>query len=71
MQGKGTLLDFNPAYGARAFHGMFFTYFNMEEMLLRKEYRPTERAEVVREFVGLFAHGTLNLKIQQELREVL
>jgi hypothetical protein len=50
---------------------MFFTYFNMEEMLLRKEYRPTERAEVVREFVGLFAHGTLNLKIQQELREVL
>jgi hypothetical protein len=46
------------AYGARAFHGMFFTYFNMEEMLMRKEYKPAAREKAIEEFVKIFTKGT-------------
>lgn len=58
LQGRGVLRDFDPELGARVFHSMFYCFFNMEELLGRKKYRPTDRAKAVREFVGIFVKGT-------------
>lgn len=58
MQQKGLLRDFDPELAVRAFHGMFFSFFNIEEILLRKEYRATDRPVAVAEFVRIFAYGT-------------
>lgn len=58
MQQKGVLRDFDPELGARAFHGIFYGYFNLEEILLRKQHVVTERDRAVREFVAIFARGT-------------
>ncbi len=60
MQQLGKLRDFDPELAARAFHGMFFSFFNIEEILQRKLYSPTERIIAVQEFVGFFARGTLH-----------
>ncbi|GLI37133.1 TetR family transcriptional regulator [Geobacter hydrogenophilus] len=62
LQKRGTLRDFDPDLGARVFHGMFYSFFNMEELLGRRDYRPTDRARAVREFVSLFIHGTLAMR---------
>lgn len=59
LQKRGILRDFDPDLGARVFHSMFYCFFNMEELLGRKQYRPTDRAKAVREFVSLFISGTL------------
>jgi len=59
MQKKGVLRDFNTEFAARAFFGMFFSYFNMEELLVRKKYRKDRSEEIIREFVDLFVDGTL------------
>ena len=61
MQQKGLMRDFDPELAARAFHGMFFSFFNIEEILLRKDYRSTDRAEAVTEFVHIFAFGTTGM----------
>ncbi len=62
MQQKGVLRrDFDPELGARLFHGMFFNYFVVEEIFSRKQYKPTERAKVVDEFVAIFVRGTAKL----------
>lgn len=60
MQQRGELRNFDPNLAARAFHGIFFSFFNIEEILQRKHYSPTERAIAIREFVGFFARGTLH-----------
>lgn len=62
FQRRGTLRNFDPDLGARAFHGMLYCFFNMEELLGRKNYRPADREKAVREFVSLFAHGTLSAR---------
>ena len=59
LQKRGSLRDFDPELGARVFHSMFYCFFNMEELLGRKDYRPTDRARAIREFVSLFIRGTL------------
>lgn len=58
MQEKGALTDFDPAYGARAFHGIFFCYFNMEDVLRRDRYRIADRNKAISEFVTIFVKGT-------------
>ncbi|MRR59306.1 MAG: TetR/AcrR family transcriptional regulator [Deltaproteobacteria bacterium] len=58
LQRRGVLKDFDPELGARVFHSMFYCFFNMEELLGRKKYRPTDRTRAVREFVGIFVKGT-------------
>ena len=58
-QERGELRGFDPLFAARALHGMVFCFFNVEEVLLRKEYRPTDREEAIRNFVDLLCHGTL------------
>lgn len=59
MQQRGVLRDFEPEFGARALHGMVFSYFNFEEVLMRKAYKPTDNERAIREFVAIFAKGTL------------
>ena len=56
---KGRLREFDAEVGARAFFGMFLSYFNAEEFLMRKKYRTPDSERVVREFVRIFVQGTL------------
>ncbi len=59
LQGRWILRDFNPELGARVFLGMFFSYFNAQELMVRKKYRFIDTEKVVKEFVGIFVNGTL------------
>ncbi len=58
LQDKGVLRGFNPELGARAFLGMFFSYFNAQQFLLKKGFK-VDNDSVIREFVGLFITGTV------------
>lgn len=59
MQKKRLLTAFNAELGARAFLGMFFAYFNAQEILMHKKHRPADSVGIVKEYVGIFARGTL------------
>jgi len=58
LQAAGRLRAFNPEMGARAFFGMFFSFFNAQEFLLRKEVKSVEPDMVVRAYVDIFINGT-------------
>lgn len=62
MQGKGMLNGFNPELGARAFLGMFFSYFNAQKFLTYKGYSHSDDSVVIKEFVSIFINGTLKNK---------
>lgn len=59
LQETGTLRQFSPELGARAFLGMFFSYFNTQELAVPKKYRFADRDGVVGEFVEIFVKGTV------------
>jgi len=59
MQKKGILINFNTESGARAFLGMFFSYFNAQELMMRKKYRDMNTDTTIKEYVKIFARGTL------------
>lgn len=59
LQLKKVLRDFSPEIGAGAFLGMFFSYFNSKELLLRKNIAAPDSAAVINEFVNIFTRGTL------------
>lgn len=59
LQKEGTLRDFSPEFGARAFMGMFFSFFNMQELMMRKVYRDIDNDAAIRTFVSIFVRGTL------------
>jgi AcrR family transcriptional regulator len=59
LQREGVLRQFDAALGARAFFGMFLSYFNAEEFLMRKKYRSTDVDETIRQYVGIFVKGTM------------
>lgn len=59
LQKRGIVGSFDPEVAARAFHGIIFCYFNVEEVLQRKQYKPTESKAMIRQFMALFAQGTL------------
>lgn len=58
MQGKGILSEFDTDMGARAFLGMFFSYFNAQEFKMRKKFKGDDREKTIREFIRIFAEGT-------------
>lgn len=58
LQGGGILRTFDPELGARAFLGMFFSYFNARKFLMKKEKTNNDRDKVIREFTGIFIEGT-------------
>ncbi|MBI5640761.1 MAG: TetR/AcrR family transcriptional regulator [Nitrospirae bacterium] len=59
LQGRNILRDFNPEAGARAFLGMFFSFFNSQEFLMRKEVRNIDTEKVIRDFIDIFIRGTM------------
>jgi len=59
LQKKGILRVFDAEIAARAFLGMFFSYFNAENFLMRKTTGRMTRDRVLKEFVALFARGTM------------
>ncbi len=58
MQKKGVLREFDTEFAARAFFGMFFSYFNAEEFFMRKKYRTVELDATISAYVDIFARGT-------------
>ncbi|MGQ3685084.1 MAG: TetR/AcrR family transcriptional regulator [Candidatus Loosdrechtia sp.] len=59
MQEKTALREFDAETAARAFLGMFFSYFTAEEFLLHKKYKTGDTNLIISEFVGIFIQGTL------------
>lgn len=59
MQNKGVLRRFDPEAAARAFMGMLFSYFNVEEILLHKKYRTVDMDATIKGFVDIFMRGTV------------
>lgn len=59
MYQKGILREFDIESGARAFLGMFFSYFNAKEFHMFKKYRNSENDKIIKEFVDIFLRGTL------------
>lgn len=58
MQKKGYLINFESEFGARAFLGMFFSYFMAQEIKVRKKYRAGDTDKTIKEYVKLFVRGT-------------
>ncbi len=66
---KMKLLDrFDAEFGARAFLGMFFSYFNVHEMMMHKKYRHVDKDETIREFVKIFVRGTAKQKGKKRVK---
>jgi hypothetical protein len=59
MQKKEILRGFDVEFAAQAFLGMFFSYFTVEEFLMRKKYRTNNADIIIKEFVEVFVNGTL------------
>ena len=58
LQAGGMLRDFNPEMGARAFFGMFFSYFNSQEFLRQKEIKAADHDIVITGYIDIFIRGT-------------
>jgi AcrR family transcriptional regulator len=58
LQKRGLLRDFDPELAAKAFLGMFFSYFNAQEFLAGKKVETVDADTVIREFVDIFIRGT-------------
>ncbi|MEW5744654.1 MAG: TetR/AcrR family transcriptional regulator [Nitrospirota bacterium] len=59
MQKKGALRKFDPETAARAYLGMLFSFFNVNEILMRKKYRSIDVHATIRGFVDIFMRGTV------------
>lgn len=59
MHKSGIVRAFDTESGARAFLGMFFSYFNAKEFHMSKKYRNIDTEKIIKEFVGIFVRGTL------------
>ncbi len=57
LQKRDELRDFDLGIGARAFYGLFMSYFYQEELLLRKKYKATKRSYVIQEYVKILLYG--------------
>jgi AcrR family transcriptional regulator len=58
MQKRKILKGFDTEFGAMAFLGMFFSYFNVHEMMMHKKYRHVDKDTTIKEFVKIFVGGT-------------
>lgn len=57
QQQAGCMRCFDPELAARAFYGLIYSFFNAEEVLLRKEYRATDRKSAIHGFISIFSNG--------------
>ena len=58
-QERGEIRLFDVAYAARAVHGIIFSLFNVEVVLMRNRYRPINHEQAIRAFIDLLCNGTL------------
>lgn len=58
LQEKGVLKEFSANIGARAFLGMLFSYFNAQQILLKKSMGREEKERIISGFVEIFIGGT-------------
>jgi AcrR family transcriptional regulator len=65
MQKMGVVRDFDPEVAARAFFGMFFSYFNSQEIMMLKKYGAANTETIIREYVKIFVTGTLQKGAEQ------
>lgn len=59
LQDRGLLRRFVPETAARAFLGMFFSFFTAQEFHIRKRLGKEELEKLIGEFVEIFVRGTL------------
>lgn len=59
QQDKGGLRRFPSESAAKAFLGMIFSYFNVEEITKGREISREEMERTIGEFIDIFVHGTL------------
>lgn len=59
LQGRGILRDFDPELGARAFLGMFFSYFNASAFMVKRQTDPAETGKVISNYIDIFMRGTV------------
>jgi AcrR family transcriptional regulator len=59
MQKKEILRKFDCFLGARAFFGMFFSYFTQSKLLMFKKLNPRETEHLIKEYVQIFVRGTI------------
>lgn len=60
LQGRGGLRDVDPEMAARVFHGIFYCFFTVEELLEGKRIRTIDQERAIRAFVDIFANGTVS-----------
>lgn len=60
QQDKGALKRFPTESAAKAFLGMIFSYFNVEEITRGREISREEMERTIGEFIDIFVHGTLS-----------
>jgi len=60
MQKQGVLRSFDAQAAARAFFGMFFSYFYREACIAKKKMKKAGLDKVVEEYVDIFVRGTLS-----------
>jgi len=59
LKKKGIVRTFDTETAARAFLGMFFSFFNAREFHMFKKSKGSDADEIIPEFVSIFARGTL------------
>ncbi len=59
MQKKGILRRFPSEYAARAFLGMFFSYFYARDIKMLTTYKEDDTKKIVETYVDIFINGTL------------
>lgn len=59
MQEMGILRDFDTRLGGRALLGMVFSYFEVEEFIFQKQSSKEDYERAIKEFITIFAKGTL------------
>ncbi len=60
LQKKGVLRKFSSEYAARAFLGMFFSYFYARDIKMLTRYKEDDTRKIVRAYVDIFINGTLS-----------
>ena len=59
LKSQQVFRDISSDMAARAFLGMFFSYFNTEEIVRGHEISQHDKEQAAQEFVSIFVHGTL------------
>lgn len=60
LQKKGLLRKFTSEYAARAFLGMFFSYFYARDIKMLTKYKEDNIMKIIEAYVDIFMNGTLS-----------